>query len=307
MFREKIPYPQLTAWLFAGMTPVLIQLFSGSPWTWVAIAGIIGVVLTMLVWRSGWQPSKWQCPLIFIYIVVFVGQLLSSAAQSWPKGDATAVPLILLLVAAWSAQKGPSAAARTGAVLFWAVLILYLAVFAAGLGDITCSWLLPRWELPDGYGLAVLLVPSFAVCLLGTGRKSVARLSLPVLFPVVGALITAGALSPEVASSLGNPFYEMTRSISLLGVARRFEALISAAMTVGWFALMSMLLTVCGVLTQKIFPGRGRSGVWLAAAAAAGVLLCGLHIPAIFMTLVGAVFWVVVPLITQGLVSEKKS
>ena len=307
MFREKIPFRQLCAWLFAGLTPVLIQLLSGCAWTWVAIAGMTGVVLTMLVWRSGWQPVKWQCPLLYIYIVILLGQLLEYVGQSWPKGDSDAVALILLLVAAWSAWKGPSAAARTGAVLFWVVLILYLTVFAAGLGDMNWSWMMPRWEPLEGYGLTVLLIPPAAVCLLGAGQKRGERLTLPVLFSVIGAFITAGVLSPEIAKSVENPFYEMSRSISLLGAARRFEALISAAMTVGWFALLSLLVSICGRMTQVFLPGWGRTGVWVGAAVAAALRLCGLHIPAFWMTLTGAVFWVVLPLATQGLVSEKKS
>lgn len=308
MFREKIPPRQLSAWLFTGTVPVLIQLLCGGGWVWLAMAGGISSLLTWIVWRSGWEPAKWQCPILIIYIVVFLGQLMFRTAQSWPVGDSDpAVPLILLFLAAGSAHKGPSAAARVGAVLFWAVLILYLLLFAAGIKDVKLSWLAPRWDAPDQLGLAVFLIPCAAVCLLNSGGKAGVRTMLPGLFVLVASLVTAGVLSPMIAANTPNAFYEMSRSINLLGVARRVEALTCAAMTVGWFALLSLLLTVCGSLTQKIFPGWGRAGVWLAAALSAGIKLCGLHISATILLVTGAVFWVAFPILTQGLGKIKKS
>lgn len=308
MFRERIPLRQLSAWLFAGTAPVLIQILSGSSWLWIGIAGAISLLLTVCVWRSGWEPAKWQCPVLYLYLSVLLGQMLTYTAQSWPVGDNDpAVPLILLLLGAWSAQKGPSAAARVGAVLFWAVLILYLAVLGAGVKDIQWNWLMPRWNMPDEMGIAVFLLPAASVCLLGSNRKTGIRLALPAVFVFVAALITAGVLSPAVAERTPNAFYEMSRSINLLGVARRFEALISAGMTVGWFALISLVLTCCGVLAQKILQGQGRSGLWLSALTAAGMKLCGLHIQGWILLLFGAAFWVGIPVLTQGLEKRKKS
>ena len=307
MFREKIPPRQLTAWLAAGIIPVAIQLLSGGSWIWMGIAGTISAALSFLVWRTGWEPRKWQCILLYVYTVLLLSQLLPYAAQSWPTGNATAVPLILLTLSAWSAQKGNSAAARVGAVLFWFVLIMYLAVLGAGAKDVQWQWLRPQWNLPDSMGLVLLLLPSAAACLLRPSGKSAPRLILPSVFVLAAAIITSGVLSPEVAGATPNAFYEMSRSINLLGVARRFEAVISAGMTVGWFAVLSLLLTVCGALAQQFFRGRERVSVWIAAAAAAVVSLCGLHIGGRILLFCGAVFWVAIPILTQGLEKRKKS
>lgn len=309
MFREKIPPRQLSAWLLTGLIPVLIQLLSGASWVWVAVAVAASLVLTLIMWHKGWELRKWQCPFLFIYIVVLLSQLLPLAAQSWPVGNSDpAVPLILLLLAAWSARKGPSAAARVGVTLFWAVLLLYLIVLCAGTKDAQLHWLKPQWNAPDALALTLLLLPAASACLLmgNTGARS-ARLFLLPLLLTTAAMITAGVLSPDVASDTPNAFYEMTRSIDLFGVASRFEPLISAGMTVGWFALMSILLTLCGVAAHKIFAGLGEGGVWLAAIAAAISRLCGLHIPGWIMLLSGTVFWVAMPLLTQGLDLRKKS
>lgn len=308
MFREKIPASQLGAWLFAGMTPVLIQHLGGDSWVWVGVLGATGGVLSACLWRHEWEMTPWQAALSLVYTIIVIGTLLHRCDESWPHGDSyPAVPLFILGLAAWSAQKGPSAAARVGTVLFWAVLIMYLIVFGAGVRNVQLQWLVPHWTLPDATGLLVFLIPCAAACLLQPEKKWSARITMPVVFAVAAALITAGVMSVPVAQRVEDAFYEMTRSISLGGVAKRFEALISAGMTVGWFALISLLLSICGVLIQRIFTGWGRTGVWFAAAAAAGWLLCGLHIPGWFLLTGGALFWVVIPFLTQGLGSIKKS
>lgn len=308
MFREKLPARQLSAWLFAGLTPVMIQLLSGIPWLWIGVAGILGNLAVYFVWRSGWEPKRWQCFLWIVYMIMVLGQLASHAAECWPQGEGgLAVPLILMALSAWSAQKGPSAAARVGAVLFWLVLIMYLAVFGAGAKDMRWEWLWPQWEIPHELGLLLFLLPAAAACLLRTEAAWEPRLILPSVFTLCASLITDGVLSSAVASKVDGAFYEMSRSINLMGVAQRFEAVISAGMTAGWFALLSMFLTVCGAMFQRLWGGSGKAGVWISALSAAIWMLCGLHISAWILLFGAAVFWVAMPLLTQGLEKIKKS
>jgi hypothetical protein len=308
LFREKIPSRQLSAWLFAALTPVLIQMLSGGSWLWIGVAGIVSGLIVLYVWRSSWEPKRWQCLMILLYNIVVIGELLPNAAGSWPVGNAyPAVPLILLILAVWSARKGPSAAARVGAVLFWAVLIMYLIVFGASVKDIRLEWLRPSEQSPDAMGLLLFLLPAGTTILLRSGEKKGPRLILPILFTVFAAVITTGVLSREVSVRIENAFYEMSRSINLGGVARRFEALISAGTTVGWFALLSIFLTICGAICQHISEGWGSVGVWIGALTSAGWMLCGLHISDWILLVLGGVFWVAMPIFAQGLDSEKKS
>lgn len=307
MFRERIPAAQLSAWLTAGTVPVLLQLLSGGSWVWIGLAGLLCYLLTVLVWRSGWEPAKWQCPFLFIYIVILLGSLLPDSAECWPSGNERVLPVLILALSAWSAQKGLSAAARVGTVLFWAILILYLVVLGAGVKDVQLRWLKPKWTALDFPRLTVFLIPVSTVCLLKRGSLKTGRLALSGALVFAGAAITVGVLSPEVAVGTENAFYEMTRSINLLGVARRFEALISAGMTVGWFSIVSLLLSLCATLAQKFLGQGGKAAVWIAALIAAIMQLCGLHIEGKILILTGAVFWVGIPLLTQGLGERKKS
>lgn len=309
MFRETIPARQLSAWLFAAMTPVLIQFLGGTPWLWVEIAGVVSIGAVWSVWRWGiGVQRRWLSLLQVVIIIIVLSQLAGESAQSWPVGNSyPAIPLFLLALAAWSAQKGPSAAARVGTVLFWAVLLIYLLVFGAGVKEIELEWLMPRWSEPNWMGLLLLLTPAVAVHLLRHDEKWGVRLMLPKIFALCAAAITAGVLSPIVAERTNNAFYEMSRSLNLLGVAKRFEAFISAGMTVGWFALMSLYLSICGKLSERLHAGWGRTGVWTASIVAAVLMLCDLHIKDWILLILVTIFWVLIPVLTQGIEQEKKS
>lgn len=308
LFRDGIASKQASAWIAAALIPVLTQLIGGESWVYLLGAGAVTVLVTWIVLRYGAREyPRWLCAAQMIYTTVLLGQLLDKAAGSWPTGHPIAVPLIVLALAAWSAQKGLSAGARVGTVLFWFVIIMYLAFFGAGVREVELKWLVPRWRIGELWGLVLLLLPAGAVVLLRKNEKWELRLTLPAIFAVLSAVIAAGVLSPSAAQTADNPIYELSRSLSLFGIAKRFEVVISAGMTVGWFALISLLLSMIGKYFSGILNGKGRIGVWSAAITAAIFLLCGLHIPWWGLAVGATVFWVVAPILTQGVGSQKKS
>lgn len=294
--------------MFTATVPVLVQLLSGSGWVSAGVLTGLAVAAVALQDRWGGEPAKWQCPFHIIYIVLMLTALMPLSAGSWPAGETEpAVWMILLLLAALSAGKGPLAASAVGAALFWVVLILYCVLLVIGVKDIQTQWLKPQWTMPQPLAMAALLIAPGSCCL---GRKSTEAcrtFRLAAIIITAAAVLTAGVLSPWVASECTDAFYVMTRSVSVTGIARRLEPLASAVMTVGWFALANLLLTQCGVLTEKFFGRGGRTGVWLAAVAVAAGSLCGMHISGWLLLGAGAVFWVFLPALTQGLEPEKKS
>ncbi len=308
MSDEKVPARQLGAWLCAALIPVLIQNLSGTSWTVVGITGVICGLATWLVWKFGGEVRwRWAALAEFFYIIIVLGELLPDAAGSWTGNSFPAVPLMLLALAAWSVQKGVSAAARVGCVLFWFVLIMYLAVFGAGVKEVKLKWLLPTWELPDWKGVLMLLVPAAAAQLLRKEEKWKPRLVLPAAFVIVASALAAGVLSAGVAGKMENAFYELSRSLNLFGVAKRFEAVISAGMTVGWFALLSLLLSLGRSFFETVKPGWGKAGLWVTAAGGAVWMLCGLHMGERLLVILSTVFWVLVPILAQGLEKQKKT
>lgn len=307
MSLEKIPSRQLGAWLSAALIPVLIQLLGGTSWLNVGVAGILCGLLVWIVWRWGApEKGRWLCLAESLYIIVLLGELAPCAAQCWSGSSYPAVPLVLLALAAWSANKGASAAGRVGCVLFWFVLIMYLTVFGVAAKEVNVRWLMPPGGGWSWKGTVLLLIPAAANVLRKEGRW-MPRLVLPALLCLIAAALTAGVLSAPVAAGTENAFYEMSRSLNLLGIAERFEAVISAGATVGWFSLMSLLLSVAAQLAETLHAGWGRAGVAVTAAGAAAWMLCGLHISEPVLAGMAAVFWVALPILTQGIEKIKKT
>lgn len=308
MYDRKIPHRQLTAWLAAALIPTVIQLTAGASWFSVLLVCVLSLLCVWLRWSLGAEPGGKLLPALqWLLLTAILGAVCGTASQSWPQGGHPAVGIILLALAVGSAWKGPSASARVGCVLFWFVLLLYLILLGAGVKDVQLKWLTPPKGDVDGLGCVLLLTPAAAAIHLNKKETVKPRLLLIMVFCIVASVITAGVLSPQVASVRENAFYEMTRSLNLLGQARRFEAILSAGMTAGWFALMSLYLTLCAHLTEKILPGAGKYGTLAAALLATVIRLCDLHIPGVLLLILSAVFWVFLPLITQGIDKVKKS
>lgn len=251
---------------------------------------------------------RWSRLPMYLLAVIVLGELASESAGSWPVGDSyPAVPMILLVLAAWSAAKGPQAAARVGAILFWFIIIMYMIVFASGAKQIRWEWTRPVNRMPQPMSLIVLLVPSAATLLPAERNRFVGKQVLAVIVALVAALLTQGILSAEIVGEVEHPFYEMSRSLDLLGIAQRFEAIVCAAATVGWFAIMSLFLSISGEIFHWFKMGWQGIGVWLAALAAGVWLLCGLHISGWILAGTCAVFWVLLPIAAQGIEKIKKS
>lgn len=303
----KIPHRQLTAWLAAGLIPTTVQLVAGGSWLSALLAVIISLLCIWLRWTFGAEPTGklFSCLQWFVLIAVMIAAC-RHAEQSWPGGAHPVVGIVLLGLAVWSVQKGTSAAARVGSVLFWFVLVLYLILFGAGMKDVRIKWLQPTTGNVDAFGCVLLLTPAAAAIHLYNKEGIKPRLLLIGMFAVVATALTAGVLSPQVAVNKENAFYEMTRSLNLLGQARRFEAVLSAGMTTAWFALLSLYLSLCKQYSEMIHTGWGGKGSIAAALVVAVAVLCDLHIPGILLLILAAIFWVLVPLLTQGLDCKKK-
>lgn len=308
MYDHKIPHRQLTAWLSAALIPAAVQLTAGASWLSVLLVVAFSLLCIWIRWTFGAEPQgKTVALLQLVLTAVILGMAAQCSIQSWPRGGHPAVAVVLLGLAVWSVWKGSRPAARVGCVLFWFVLILYLVLLGAGIKDVRLQWLTPTKGDVNAFGSVLLLIPAGAAIHLNSREGFKPRLLLVGAFCVVAAVVTAGVLSPQVAAGKQNAFHEMTRSLNLLGQARRFEAVLSAGMTVGWFCIFSLCLTLCARLAEKLRPGRGKWGVIGAGVVALTMLLCELHIPGIVLLISCAVFWVLIPLITQGLGIKKKS
>ena len=284
MYRDAVTPKQLTAWLAAAQIPVAVQLAAGHV-TWAVALGAGACFLaTLAVWNWG-NLRGWLSIPAYLLLIIYVGQLLRESAEAWTGNSYPAVPLILLALALWSALKGAAAAARVGCVLFWAVLLVYPTVLWEKVRDGIPS-ANPQYINVSLYLL--LLLPTMGKSLRKKEEGAVWKLSLPGILAIVGAILAGNT-----------DFYEMVRGMDFMGTVQHFDALISATATLGWFALLSYSLSLCGAL------GQGKGSVIMGALAITGWMLCDMHISYPILLIMGSIFWVFLPLLTQGIEREK--
>lgn len=297
-------------WLFAAAVPPSIQLTAGASWLSVLLVSLVSFCI-MLICRSwGKTPdSKVYALAIWGIMALLLGMLSKESVKCWPEGGNRAVAIILLALSLWSAWKGTAAASATGCVIYWFILIIYSIIYMEGANEIQFDWLGPIRSDTPALGCIVLLTPVIAIGCLGGSRKDGLKLKylLLYLFPVLAAILTNGILSPEVSREKENAFYEMTRSLTLLGQAKRFEAILSSASAIGWFGLMSLYLVICAEMAEMIHPQWRKKGMVIAAGAAVIYTVLDLSIPQIPVLILTAVLWVLVPIFTWSIGKIKKS
>lgn len=312
MSKNKINAVTLGAWLFAAITAPLAQIGAGAPWLYVlAVGAICGVLCWCIHSLSGGDccTAKWYCLVQLLFLAIATGAITNWTADCWPTGSTfPVVPLVLLALAAASAWDGGIRASRTGGVVFWFVALLFVIILAAGVKNQRTEWLRPEWELGDGRLIFVFLIPAVATFLPREKGKGYGITFLAVLFfGLAATLLTIGALSPKVAKGMAFAFYEYSKSLSLLGVAERFEAFVSVALTMGYFALLSLLLSGAYHLTETLGKGSGRYGILFCVAAAAiciGFYPIGTQI---WLPMCAVLLWGVLPFGVHAVEKIKKS
>lgn len=308
MYKNKLHPSQLTAWLVGAMVPTVIQLTAGASWVGVLLSAALGLLWSALCWKWAEAPGvRLICLLQWVLLVAVMGALSQKIPEAWPRGGHKAVSLILLALALWSAWKGPAACAAVGCVLFWFTVPLYLILLGAGLGQVQPKWLVPVPTEVSSLAILLLLTPAAASIHLYKGEKCPPRLLLTVVLCTLAAAVTAGVLSPTVAAVKENPFYEMSRSLNLLGQARRLEAVVSAGTTTGWFSVLAVYLSLCGCWAGRFQPGLGKKGMAAAAMLVAASVLLNWEIHGGFLLICAGFCWVLLPISTSLIRKIKKS
>ncbi len=309
MFNKKIPGSRMAIWITVALTAPLAALVGGANWISVAaIAAVCGIVSWLVCRFCDVSNDSVLCLIQIIWLGTFLGGIAGMSADCWEDGRPyPIVPLVLLTLAAFGAKDGGAKASRVNGVLLWFVMPILGIVFAAGAPSVQLQWLIPRWELP------VALIPILLIPCLGAFFPREER-QFSWIAPVVGgtfavllAVFISGSMSPKVAAQTENAFYEYCKGINLFGVAERFEAIISCALTMGWFALFSLMFSAAGHLADTAHPGWGRAGVWGCAAIAAAVSLLGLRVGALMATGTSVFLWVIVPVLGRISSSRKNA
>ncbi len=211
-----------TLWLLAALAAPVAH-FSGCGWLPALLAAAVFLPLTVL--PANWENlSKPFALLQMAWLGLIAGSLLKDAAVYWPSGNDLVVPFTLLILATLT---NPDSAGRIGTVLAFCLLVLAIPTAWSAATTLEFAWLKPA---VSGWPVAlsiVLLLPA-----LPSGERSGKQL-LPLLaLSAILGLLTQGVLSPRVAASQPDAFYQMARTLG------HMEPIVAAAMTLGYFALM---------------------------------------------------------------------
>jgi len=309
---------QRWAWLTAGLSAAAVTVAAGINWLWV-LAGGLAAILYYMYLEGHLRPvglaevlrhrlGLWACILTFLWTVVVMGWAAVLADTAFPNVDGfPSLGWALLALTAWGSRKGAAACARCCGILCLLLGGLYAVILGFSLPQVELQRLRPVGTGEDGlWALGVFLLPAavwYAPCQKGTLSRFM-WLALPVAAAAVSA-ITAGVLSPELTAELPLPFYTLTQWVSIFGVVERIEPLLSAALTMGVFSLLSALACSCGALTKA--AGLGDTGGPASCLLAAGAMFFvrGLTLPV--LTVGAVVIWLVLPLGTVLWDSRKRA
>ena len=310
---QNIGERQRWAWLAAGLSAVVAAGACGLSWPWVLLGGLAATAYYIYMDRRA-QPEGLASTLVSAFgpagkVLVVLTWIWTSLVMGWAAGLAgTAFPMVdgfpflgwvLLALAAWGSKKGAAACARCSGVLCLFLVAIYgiVAVFSVPDVEMRNLWSVGNWT--ESLWSAGLFLTASGVWYVPCKRsKKGTAWGMAVLLPVFAAVlaaVTAGVLTPALAGSRTVPLYDLAQSVSLFGVVERIEPLLSAAMTMGVFSLLSALACACQALGNQVY-----SWPWNGAAAcvvSACVMYLTRGIPVKLLTAGASVFWVLIPLV----------
>lgn len=283
-----------TRWLLAAMAAPLTQAASNCSWS---AALCVGALCLAICWgldrfHIGVVQSKLLGAVQWLWMLLVIGEFLHWVMLCWPNhGNYQGAPLILLALAAASAAKGKESCARSGSILLWIVAFLLGAILVSAVPQIEWNNLGPQWKMQTAYLVVVMLIPAMGIGMGKTKKKSL------LLCAVLVSVVTSGVMSMNLIEQMRAPYYEMSESISFLGIGRRFEALTAVGMTLGYYALLSYLLRIMAK-AWEMGKSQHRS-VWISAVFCALVFISGMRLNSRLLALGTIAIWVVFPILEK--------
>ena len=311
---------QRWVWLAASLSCIAAVTLCGLNWLWVLLGGLaacgyyyyieaklctdgLGERLTKQFGFVG----KILVVLMLFWLVLVMGACAAFADAAFPMVDGfPGLGWVLLAMAAWGSRKGALACAGCSGILSLFLLVLYGVIAVFAVPDVKVEYLVPnqKWD-QTVTALSMFLLPAGVWCVPVRERKGKNRgmvLLLP-LFAAVLSAVTAGVLSPELAEATSAPLYDVARAVSVLGVMERIEPLLSAAITMGIFCLLSALACACQMLAGQV--GQWKWSGSFCCLAAGGAMFLTRALPESVLTAGNLVFFLLLPVAVTAF--EKKS
>lgn len=281
---------------------ILLAHFSGGAWIslFLLVAGIFVLGTRMPENTQQLLEKKWFCVLQLAGFYLLISQCLPLSAQYWPGEKAElVVPGVLLALGIYGCGKRPE---RVAGVLLWAILLLGVPILLAGIKDVRLEWIIPAKMEMSLWAIPAVLLP-FAVEMAMSARQSTKRGLIGGVIGVGIWVLVAGILSFPIAQSADTPFRMMAQNLSI-GPNSRFESVVSAAMTLGWYCVVTLVLTCANRYWKGLGVKENKSRL-LHALILYALLLTNVTIAAPFIVAYIVVAWLIVPFIVLRKSSKK--
>lgn len=261
--RTRISGRQLGALALTAAEVPIFWFCCRCHWLWTLLGATAAALtlsaLTVLLNRRSRRNAARPRRLGFLAPLPIGGAALAAWAGSYAFPETAGswlAALLLFGLGLWAARLGAAAVARCAGILLWVSCGLYGIVLLFSLPQIHVNWLLPvTGGARDALRVwAALLIPGAALCLRGTLGEDQKLPHWPwwiaAFTALAAAVVTGGILSPALAVER-EAFRTLARGVSVLGVMRRFEALVNGAMLMSAFSLCAMLLRGAVELGKK--------------------------------------------------------
>ena len=293
---ERVSMRQMLLWIASAVSAPLAIYGGSASWEWTLVIGAVSTAAVILTLKFGEGDYGVLLRVLQLGVLaVAAGTFAADISACWGKVGVS-MPLTLIALAALSAIGGAERAGRVSCVAAWIVAILYIVVLAAGVKNIDISRLEPNGRA-NGMLVVAYLLPAVSLMLPREQGKGLGWLFVVPVFASVISLWCSGTLSQNAATEVEIPFYEYSKSLNLLGVAERFEALASVALTLGMFCLLSLMFSAAEHVIKN--------GAVIGAVGAA-IIVSGIEVGTLILCIAAAVSWVILP-VAKSLVKNRKN
>ena len=237
---EKLTARQMLVWIASAMSAPLAIYGGKVSWGWTTITGALCIILALAALRFGSNDFGLVIRLIQLAVLSIVaGAFAREITPCWGEGSGS-MPLVLLALAALSAVNSTKQAGQVCCCISWLIAIGYALMLAVGFKNV-------QWERltavrNDGELLIVVYLMPAIWLLAPAQRANGLPLLAMVLFGLAVSILCFGTLSAEGVTDSAVPFYQYSKSLTMMGIAERFEAIASVALTLGLFCSLSLLL-----------------------------------------------------------------
>lgn len=286
MLSEKLSGKQMVLWMASAMSAPLAIYTGKTSWEWTLVTGVVCIGASLVVLRYGSSDFGKLLRMGQLILLSIVAGIFSREISACWGEESVSMPLVLLVLAALSAGNGAQNAGRVCCCAAWVTAIIYALVLGIGVKNI--EWI-RLTEMGYCHEMLILafLVPAVWLLLPAQRSKGVFLVGM-IIFGAVVSILCFGTLSAGGVVDAQLPIYQYSKSLTMLGIAERFEAAASVALTLGLFCTLSLLLSAAEEMVKH--------------GAVIGAVIAAINVPISteIVTILAGFAWIILPMIISA-------